>query len=204
MTQQIPQRARRSEGDDTREAILVAARHEFSAGGYAKTTMRAIARSAGVDAALVHYYFGNKEKLFAAAVDLPAVPGEVLRHVLDGDPEQTGARILRTALTVWDTEAAGGGGRLTALLRSLADDHGPATMLREYLTNQVFAKVTAHLGSDQPQLRAALCFSQAVGLILTRFVVRAEPIASADREFLVECYAPTLQRYLTGPLPAVR
>ncbi|MGY0235305.1 TetR/AcrR family transcriptional regulator [Longispora urticae] len=202
MTQQIPQRARRSEGDDTREQILAAARREFSDRGYAKTTMRGIASSAGVDAALVHYYFGNKDKLFAAAVDLPAVPGEVLRHVLDGDPEQTAARMLRTALGVWDAEAASGGGRLTALLRSLADDHGPATMLREYLTNQLFARITTHLGSDRPQLRAALCFSQAVGLILTRYVVRAEPVASADREFLVECYAPTMQRYLTGELPA--
>ena len=74
-------------------------------------------------------------------------------------------------------------------------------MMREFVTREVLGRIAEALDLPQPQLRAALVASQLVGLALARFVIRLEPIASADVETLVACYAPTLQRYLTGPLP---
>jgi hypothetical protein len=46
-----------------------------------------------------------------------------------------------------------------------------------------------------------LVASQLIGLVMLRYVLAVEPLASAPAEELVAIYAPTLQRYLTGPLP---
>jgi hypothetical protein len=74
-------------------------------------------------------------------------------------------------------------------------------MLREFLAREVFARIVARLGSDDPELRAALAASQMMGLAVARYVVRLEPLASADPELVVALVGPTIQHYLTGPLP---
>ena len=71
-------RGRRPGAPDTRAAILAAARSRFAEHGYAGTTIRAVATDAGVDAALVHHYFGTKDELFLAALELPVDPRQVL------------------------------------------------------------------------------------------------------------------------------
>src|SRR3989441_12646048 len=75
----------------TKGRILAAARKHFAASGYERATIRAIAAEAGIDPALVMRYFGNKEKLFAAAAefdlrlpDLAAVPRGTVGSVLVG------------------------------------------------------------------------------------------------------------------------
>src|SRR6266576_2765840 len=77
--------------DRTKAAILAAAREHFAASGYERATIRAIARKAGIDPAMVMRYFGTKEKLFAAAAefdlrlpDLTAVPRGTVGAVLVG------------------------------------------------------------------------------------------------------------------------
>jgi hypothetical protein len=49
-------------------------------------------------------------------------------------------------------------------------------------------------------LRATLVGTQLVGLAMARYIVKIEPITSADREVLARAIGPTLQRYLTGDL----
>ena len=191
-----PRRGRRPGEPATREAVLAAARGRFGSQGYDATTMRQVAADAGVDAALVHYFFGTKADLFVAAVAYPVNPAEVLPKVLEGGPEGVGERLLRMFLDVWDTQGAT---PIFALLRSTTHD-GAAGMLREFITREVVGRVARSIDADRPELRATLCGSQLMGLAMARYVVKVEPLASADRETVVACVAPTLQRYLTGPL----
>ncbi|WP_189129828.1 TetR/AcrR family transcriptional regulator [Wenjunlia tyrosinilytica] len=196
----LPQRARRSrEGASMREEILNAAREEFAGGGYDRTSVRAIARAAGVDPALVHHYFGSKEKLFATAVALPAVPSELIEALLAGDREHIAERWLRTLFTMWENEDANN--RMAALVRSMTSGEPRSAMLRDFLTRHVLARIAAALGVERPELRAAMAGSQVIGLFIARSVVGVEPLAKTDAEYLIACYAPIVQRCLTGPLP---
>jgi AcrR family transcriptional regulator len=190
-------RGRRPAGENTRAALLAAARVEFTERGFDGATVRAIAQRAGVDAAMVNHWFGGKDGLFVAALDIPVDPTEILSRILDGDPEQTAERILRTFLSVWD---ANGGGALAALVRSVASHEQAARMMREFLGRVIFGRIVTAVAPDQPKLRAALCGTQMVGLAMVRYVIRLEPLASADSQTVVAAIAPNLQRYLTGVL----
>ena len=190
-------RGRRPGGADTRAALLAAARLEFAERGYEGATVRRIAERAGVDAAMVNHWFGGKEALFTASVDLPVSPAEIRDHVLPGDPEQLGARIVERFLTVWDSTADG---TLAALLQSVAGHDDAARMLRNFITNNLVGPIVATVAPDAPTMRGALVASQLVGLGLVRYVMRLEPLASADHATVVAAIAPNLQRYLTGPL----
>lgn len=183
---------------DTRGEILSAARGEFAARGYTGATIRAIAGSAGVDPALVHHYFDTKRQLFVAAMQLPFEPAEIVDAALRGDPAGAGERIARKLLEVWETDD----GRTTtqALLRSALTDDQHLRMMREFMVGTVLSPMAAALAPDRQQLRATLLASQVVGLAMARYVVAAEPLASADPGTVVAAVAPTLQRYLTGDL----
>jgi AcrR family transcriptional regulator len=191
-------RGRRPAGHDTRRALLAAARAEFSAQGYQAARVRSIAAAAGVDAAMVNHWFGGKEGLFIAAMDLPINPDEIAARVLDGDREHIGERIVRTFLSVWD---ATGGGAFVALLRSVASHEQAARMMREFVSEVLFGRLAAALGPDRPALRTSLCGSQIVGLGMARYVIELEPLASADIETLAAIIGPNLRHYLTEPLP---
>jgi AcrR family transcriptional regulator len=191
-------RGRRPGSPDTRAGILAEARTLFAEKGYAGTSVRAVAAAAGVDAALVHHYFGTKDDLFLAALQAPVDPREVLRSVADGGLDGAGERLVRVFLSVWDSEET----RLPllALVRGVFDPGGQ-TLVRDGFMRMVLAPVGAGLGLEQPDRRMALVASQLIGLVLVRYVVQVEPLASAPAEQLVATYAPVLQRYLDGPLP---
>jgi AcrR family transcriptional regulator len=190
-------RGRRPAGEDTKSALLDAARVEFTECGFDGATVRAIAQRAGVDAAMVNHWFGSKDGLFVAALQIPVNPDNIVHRIIDGDPAQTGERILRTFLSVWDTD---GGGAMTALVRSVASHEQAARMMREFVSRVVFDRVVSTIASDLLELRAALCGTQLIGLGMIRYVIRLEPLASADHATVVAAIAPNLQRYLTGPL----
>ena len=190
-------RGRRPAGENTRAALLAAARVEFTERGFDGTTVRVIAKRAGVDPAMVNHWFGGKDALFVAAMEIPVNPEEVVHRILDGDPEQSAERILRTFLSVWDTT---GGGALAALMRSVASHEQAARMMREFVGRVIFGRVISAVAPDQFELRAALCGTQIVGLAMVRYVIRLEPLASADHNTVVMAIAPNLQRYLTGAL----
>jgi AcrR family transcriptional regulator len=191
-------RGRRPAGADTRAQLLDAARAVFAERGYAGATVRAIAERAGVDGAMVNHWFGGKEGLFAASLQLPVSPAEILAEVLPGDPEQLAERILRRFLAVWD---ATGGGPLAALVQSVAGHEDAARMLREFIVEVLVGRAVAAVAPDRPELRASLAATQVVGTAFVRYVLRLEPLASADHDTVVGAIAPALQRYLTGPLP---
>lgn len=177
--------------------MLAAAREAFAQKGFDGATVRGIAGAAGVDPALVHHYFGSKDALFLAAVDAPADPAELLPEVLDGDPAQLGERIVAAFLRAWDGPLRPAG---LALVRSAVASEWSARLLREFLTTRVLRRVVATLDVPRAEreARGALVASQLVGLVMARYVLRLEPLASADPAALVAAVGPTLQRYLTG------
>lgn len=191
-------RGRRSGGEDTRAGLLEAARSEFAERGYEGATVRRIAERAGVDPAMVNHWFGTKDNLFVAAMEIEVNPATVRAEVLAGDPQDIGARVVRTFLTVWDT--AGDGGAMAALLRSVTGHEFAARMLREFVTRVILRPVTERVSPDRRAERGALVASQLIGMGLMRYVVRMEPLASASRDELVATVGPTVQRYLTGNL----
>ena len=192
-----PRRGRRPGSPDTRAAILAEARSLFAANGYAGTSVRAVASAAGVDAALVHHYFGTKDDLFVAALQVPLDPREVLLPVGQGGLDGAGERLMRTFLSVWDDEAV----RLPllTLVRTIFDPEG-RQLVRDGFMRIVLGPVGAALGVDEPERRMSLVASQLMGIVVARYVVGVEPLASATHDQLVAAYAPTLQRYLEMPL----
>ena len=183
--------------------VLAAARATFAERGFDGASIRAIATAAGVDPALVHHYFGNKDKLFLAAVEAPVDPDELLPGVLDGGRDALGANIVATLLRVWDGPARPAG---LALLRSAMGNEWTAKLLREFLVARVLRRVIGSLDlpAAEGEARGALVASQLAGVAFTRYVLRLEPIASAPPEQLVAAVGPTVQRYLTGEVALPR
>lgn len=187
---------RRPGGPDTRSQILVAARTAFAEQGYDGTSLRGVARAAGVDPALVHRYFGGKPGLFGAAMELPQDPGVLVRSLLAYGLDGIGVRIVRTFLGVWDSPAAQE--RFVALLRAGVAGPTSADLLRGFLADAVLEPIAAATAQPDGALRASLAASQLVGLAVARYLLRIEPLAQAAPDAVAESVGPTLQRYLTG------
>jgi AcrR family transcriptional regulator len=174
---------------------LAAARELFAEKGYDGASIRAIARAADVDPALVHHFFGTKEELFVAAVRFPVNPAEVLPYVLGGPRESIGRRMAQTFLREWGRPEARG--PLISLLRSSMTNEQAAELLRQFVSAAILARVGERL--DVPLVRIEAAAAQMIGVAFLRYVLQVEPIASATDDELVELFAPTLQRYFDGP-----
>jgi AcrR family transcriptional regulator len=158
--------------------------------------MRAVAREAGVDAALVHHYFDSKDELFIESMALPIDPRQVAAHVLDGPTEQLGRRVITVFLTVW--ESPDGQQRMKALLRSVVSSDDVARTMREGIARLILQPVGQALGVPDAELRVALVASQLMGLAMTRYIVELEPIATTEVADLIDRMAPAIQHYLTA------
>lgn len=193
-----PARGRRRGNPDTRTAILAAARERFAASGFGGTTIRSVAAAAGVDPALVHHYFGSKDDLFVAALELPVDPRAVMAEQVVGPIEGAGERLLRALLAVWDDPQVQPA--LLAMVRRLVEPGGDA-LFREGFLPVVLLPLGQALGVDAPERRMPLVASQVIGLILLRYVVRASPLVDWDADRIVATYAPVLDGFLAGPVP---
>lgn len=189
---------RRPGHSGSREAILLAARLQFAEQGYERTTVRGIAREAKVDAALVHHFFRSKEGVFAAAVHEAVRPMELMPVVLAGDPATLGERLLTTVLGLW--ESAERHEALLAVIRSAVSHENAAAILRDFLGREVLGPLAQALAEPQRALRSALLGSQLIGLVMARYIIRVEPLASASTRSLIAVYAPVIQKSLTGDL----
>ncbi|MFG2481157.1 MULTISPECIES: TetR/AcrR family transcriptional regulator [Streptomyces] len=193
-----PGRPRQDEADDgpgTQERIRLAAREVFAERGYDKTSVRGIAKVAGVDPALVHHYFGSKDDLFAAAIEVSIEPALVVPAIIGGGPDGIGERLARYFLGIWENPVTRV--PLLAVIRSALTHEAAAKVLRELVLRRLLARVAADLDVPDPTFRAELAASHMVGIAILRYVVQVEPLASADPEKIVALVAPTLQRYLT-------
>jgi AcrR family transcriptional regulator len=170
----------------------------FASAGLSGTSVRAVAAKAGVDPALVHHYFGTKDELFVAALELPVDFREVLGPVVAQGPDGAAERLLRMFLSIWDDPALQV--PMLALARSLTDPSSKELM-RDGFLKVVIGPLGAALGIDDPERRMPIVASQVMGVIFMRYLLEVEPIASMPADELVAIYAPTIQRYLTGSLP---
>ncbi|MEV0287397.1 TetR family transcriptional regulator [Kribbella sp. NPDC050820] len=176
--------------DRTRAAILAAARERFGADGYERATIRAIAADAAIDPAMVMRYYGNKEKLFAAAAEF-----DLRLPDLGGVPrDELGEALIRHFLTRWE-----GDDTLRALLRAAVTNESAAERMRELFAAQL-APTLRELKVDQPAVRAGLIATQTLGLALCRYILELGPVTALTHDQLAAVLGPTLTRYLTAPL----
>lgn len=189
---------RRPGNSGARAAILDAARRRFSEHGFDRTSIRAVAGDAGVDPALVHHYFGSKRQLFAAVVELPIDPEVVLRVFAAVPLDELGATMVRTLITLWDSEL---GSAAVAVLRTMVAGNDPG-LARSFFVEVALERVRARIATeaDDGGARVALVASQMLGVLVARRVIELEPLASMPVDAVVAAVGPTVQRYLTGEL----
>ena len=200
---QTQPRGRRPGETRTREAILDAARNAFARSGYDRTTIRQIASDAEVDPALVMHFFATKEAVFEAAMDLPFDAEAAVAELLDSSGrEQLGEGLARMFFGIWEDPETGP--RMAGLIRSAASHELAAERVRSLFHVRILEPLGLALAASEPELRAQLASSQLMGIAIARYILRFEPLASTPAETLVRAIGPTLQRYLTGPLPGER
>ena len=187
---------RRPGAGGTRERILAAARNDFSKSGFDATTIRAIAAQAKVDPALVLHYYESKDAIFREAVRFQVDPAEFIPGLVAPGVDGLGDRLVRFFVDTWDSPA---GGAMLGVIRSVVANDDAATLMREFITREVLGRLAKALDVDEPQLRASLAGAQLIGMAMLRYVVRVEPIASADADQIVAWLGPTIQRYFTDP-----
>ena len=187
-------------GQQNKQRIVDAARERFMREGYEQATVRAIAADAGVDVAMVYYFFGNKEGLFtASALTGPEHPLHQLATLLDAGAEQIGPRLVRRFVEHWD------GGDVfepfLTLWRSAAIQPQARKVLHDSLAGPIAKRVAAEFGVADAELRVELVASHLAGLAFARYQLKIEPLASTSVEDLAAWLGPTVQRYLTDPSP---
>lgn len=193
-----PSRTQTESGPATRDRILDAAREEFSERGYEKTSVRGIAKAAGVDSALVHHYFGTKEQVFEVAVEGAMAPAlGAPDMIVEGPLDDVGERLTRFFFGVWENPTSRT--PLLAIVRSAVNNDTAAAVFRRLVAAQLLRRIAARLDTPDAELRAELAAAQLVGVAMLRYVIKVEPLASADVERIVAGVAPVVQGHLTNP-----
>jgi AcrR family transcriptional regulator len=183
-------------GQQNRQRIIDVARDRFMRDGYERATVRAIAADAGVDVAMVYYFFGSKEGLFtASALTGPEHPLHQLDALLDDGPDDIGPRLVRRFLEHW--EEGGVFEPFLTLWRSAAIQPQARKVLHDTIAGPAAERVAAEFGVADAELRVELVASHLAGLAFARYQLRLEPIASTPVEDVVAWIGPTVQRYLT-------
>ncbi len=186
---------------ETRERILAAANAAFTELDYKHATYREIARRAAVDPALIAYYFRSKAQLLRESLALPGDPQQLMTAALvDGPPEETGHRLAATILNTWEQAATAG--TLETLFNLLLQDSATQQTFANYVENQIMASIREQIGTDL-DLPVELMMSAMLGVLLSRYVVKLEPLASMSREDLIAVLGTVIQRLL-GQLETVR
>jgi AcrR family transcriptional regulator len=195
---------RRPGNADTRGEIVEAAKRVFAAKGYDGASLRAVAREAGVDPALVHHYFDGKASLFVAAMALPFDPRDVQKqeHSDSATSSTTSGTIVVTGfLTMWD-HAEGTGSSFAACVAGMAASASVADAMREFVAERVWNNSPVNEGENESTAhqRRALVSSQLMGLAFTRYILRVPPVSTATPEEIARWAGPTLDRYMVGPI----
>lgn len=182
-----------------REQVLAAATTRFARDGYDKTTLRAVADDANVDASMVVYLFGSKEKLFRESLQLILDP-DMLVAALAGaedDGSDIGERMVRTYLGLW--EAPRTAASIRAMVASATSHPEANDAFRGFIQDYVLAAVSDILGGgEQARLRAMLAASSLVGTAMLRYVIGVAPLSELPTEDVVRLVAPAVTRYLTA------
>jgi len=181
---------RRPGETQSRQAILQSARDLFAEQGYAGTTVRAIARSAGVDPALVHYFFANKEGVYEAVVQDAVGLMDVLGTFVPGSREKLAARLVPAYLDLWEGE---NGDSLAAIYRTaMARGVSEGPLAASLNPDQLIAQLADTIGGLGARLRAALILSQLHGVVVQRHILKLDPLASASLKEVTNWLTPSI------------
>ncbi|TMR23755.1 TetR/AcrR family transcriptional regulator [Nonomuraea turkmeniaca] len=186
-------------GAESKQRILEAARALFREHGYGGTTVRAVATEAGVDAAMVFYFFGTKQGLFGAAIEMPEHVPPAIESIFTGGLDGIGARMVRTLVENLDKSNRT---PLVTLTRSALTHDESEILLRQYLDREITTRLVTMLGTPDAAVRVAMLNVQILGLAVARYVARIEPVASASVDDLVSWFGPIVQHCLTEPSPS--
>lgn len=194
---------RRPGNADTRGEIIEAAKRIFAVKGYDGTSLRAVAREAGVDPALVHHYFDGKASLFVAAMALPFDPRQVREHA--ASDEYSGARTIEGFLSMWDS-AEGTGSSFASCVGAMAASASVADAMREFVNERVWSVLPSTRGETAgiAKRRTAMVSSQLMGLAFARYILRVPPMSTASPRQIARWVGPTLDRYVKEPLSEPR
>jgi AcrR family transcriptional regulator len=193
---------RRPGNVDTKSEIVEAAKRVFATKGYDGASLRAVAREAQVDPALVHHYFDGKAALFVAAMALPFDPRSVPMHEHpNASTTSPGAMVIRVFLSMWD-QAEGTGSSFASCVAGMAASTSVADAMREFVAERVWERtpVIEGEGEDRTRQRRALVASQLMGLAFIRYILRVPPISTTTPEEIAGWAGPTLDRYMVGPI----
>ncbi len=176
---------------------MTTARNAFAARGFSGASVRGIATDAGVDAALIHHYFGTKQDLFLATVALPVPLPEVFTSMLAHGLDGFGSRLIETTLRIWESDAQPA---LVAGLRSIIADPAMTRSMREFATVELIGRVVAayDLPPEEAERRAGLVAAHILGLFTARYLLELPAAVAPTRAELVAAVGPVLQRYLDG------
>jgi AcrR family transcriptional regulator len=182
-------------GAESRQRILEAARALFREHGYGGTTVRAVAAQAGVDPAMVFYFFGTKQGLFAAAIEMPAHVPPAIEAIFNAGIDGIGERLIRTLVENMDRSDRP---PLATLTRSASTHDQSEILLREYIDREITGRLVAMLDAPDAAMRVGMLNVQLLGLTVARYIIRIDPIASAPVDELVTRFGPIAQHCLTG------
>jgi AcrR family transcriptional regulator len=183
-------------GAESKQRVLQVARELFDRNGYSGTTVRAIATAAGVDPAMVFYFFGTKQGLFGAVIDMSDNVPPAIESIFAGGLGTIGERIVRTLVENLDKSDRT---PLVMLTRSAPTDPRSEALLREFIDREITDRLAALLGTPDAAMRAGMVNVQILGLAVARYIAHIEPIASASVDELVTMFGPLVQHCLTGP-----
>lgn len=193
----MPPVGRRQGDPDTRGMIIGAARAEFHEHGYHASTIRSVARRALVDPALIYHYFTDKATLYASTLSLPADPQQIMQAV-QVTAASPGARLVAGFLGQWETNDEAGedpGKAFLNMVQAISSSPEAARSLREFLSERIWAPLAEN---EQARWRTAVISSQLMGLAWNRYVMRAEPLASATLQDIAERVGPVLEAMMFG------
>lgn len=198
MAENAKPRGRRPGNSGTREVIMQAALALFSRHGYDKVSLRAIAREADVDPALIHHYFDSKAELFSRSVlDTELRPEAILERIAASPTPEIGRQAVREFITAW--RAPGASDRFTAMFRAAVNDEGARRPLVEFLNREIFVKLAQRQGHPNAAVRANLAVSALLGLVMARDILEITALTTLKEEALVNGLGAALQQHLVEP-----
>ena len=172
----------------TEARILDAATEVFFSAGYDRTTIRAVASAAGVDAGLVMHYFGSKQELFRRVIDTAAVPE------VSGAPGQAAEQILAG---VADRLASAPGASL-ALLRSMLTTPEAASAASDGIARYQ-AQIAQAIPADDADLRAAIISAITLGIMVSRHLITSGELVTADPAQVIRLLRPCMLSLTARP-----
>ncbi len=179
----------------TKRAILAAAREVFGEVGFERATMRAIARRADVDPALIHHHFGPKQRLFAAAHELPSNPEALIGSVAMLPRDEVAEAVVRVYVQVLGAKTS----PLLSLIRAATTEESAARMLREYIDSILIENAHKLCPYPDAKLRVTLMGSSMIGVVFALRILSLDELTSRSEEDLVAVLAPVADRYLNAP-----